>query len=135
MHCDKRIGQMTKVVMDASAVLALLNQETGYKLVEQHLPESMISTVNLSEVVTILIDIGITRSDAETTVNELIKEIIVFDQQQAFIAAELRKSTKSYGLSLGDRACLALSQIKKLPALTADKAWSKLKVAEVICIR
>lgn len=45
----------------------------------------------------------------------ILNEVAVFDQHQASHAASLRKATKSFGLSLGDRACLALSQIKKVP--------------------
>jgi ribonuclease VapC len=116
---------MSRVVLDASAMLALLNQENGYEIVEQHLTDSVMSAVNLSEVVSVLIEIGISREEAETSITELISEIIVFDQQQAYTAASLRKDTKPYGLSLGDRACVALAQIKKLPILTADKVWNK----------
>lgn len=118
---------MNKIVLDASAILALLNQETGYELVEKNLPHSIISTVNLSEVITVLNDIGIPQNESENAVAELIKEIVVFDQEQACIAASLRKHTKVHGLSLGDRACLALSQVENAPVLTADKAWKKLK--------
>lgn len=127
---------MTKIVFDASAVLALLNKETGEEIVEQHLPNSILSTVNLAEAVAALIDIGISREEAESTITELVTEIISFDQQQACIAADLRKITKSYGLSLGDRACLALAQMKNIPVLTADKIWKNINHStEIICIR
>jgi PIN domain nuclease of toxin-antitoxin system len=94
------------------------------------------STVNLSEVVSVLMDIGISKEEAETTTAELLSEIIAFDQQQAYAAASLRKITKPYGLSLGDRACLALGKIKNLPVITADKAWTKISQnIKIICIR
>jgi ribonuclease VapC len=124
---------MNKIVLDASAMLALLNQEAGWEIVEQHLPQSIMSTVNLSEVMTVLINIGAPLKEAEMAVTELVKEIIVFDQQQACIAANLRKSTKLYGLSLGDRVCLALAQVKNVSVLTADKSWGKLKHPVKIC--
>jgi ribonuclease VapC len=117
---------MTRIVLDASAVLALLHQEPGYKMVEQHLPNGLLSVVNLAEVIAVLEDTGMPHKEAVSTVTELIKEIMVFDQPQACLAANLRKSSKSYGLSLGDRACLALAEIQNAPVLTADKAWSKL---------
>jgi|LakMenEpi03Aug12_release.lakeMendotaPanAssembly.Ray.scaffolds.fasta_scaffold867984_3 ribonuclease VapC len=127
---------MNKVVLDASAMLALLNEENGYEIVEQHLTNSVMSTVNLSEVVSVLMDIGISKEEAETTTAELLSEIIAFDQQQAYAAASLRKITKPYGLSLGDRACLALGKIKNLPVITADKAWTKISQnIKIICIR
>ncbi len=123
------------VILDASAVLALLNQEPGYLIVEKYLPEGLISTVNLSEVLTVLADTGLPQQEAENIVSALLKESIVFDEEQALIAAGLRKQTKAYGLSLGDRACLALGKIRKIPVLTADKSWKKLPDADVILIR
>ncbi len=57
---------------------------------------------------------------------------ISYSQEHIFIAANLRKVTKSLGLSLGDRACLALAITKKLTVLTADKAWEKLNVGAKI---
>jgi len=114
---------MAKIVLDASALLALLNNEPGRQIVEEQLPNSIISTVNLSEVITILTEIGVSAKESEIIIKELVKEIIDFDQPQALTAAALRKITKSCGLSLGDRACLALAKLKNLPVLTADKAW------------
>jgi ribonuclease VapC len=112
-----------KIVFDSSALLALLHQEAGYKNVEKYLPQGIISTVNLAEVVAILEEIGIAHSEAEKIVSELMSDIIVFDRSQAILTAQLRKSTKAHGLSLGDRACLSLAKSMNLPVLTADKAW------------
>ena len=127
---------MTKVVLDASAVLALLNQEQGGDKVEEYLSEGILSTVNLSEVLTVLDSIGVPHQDARAMLVNLIKEIVVFDEEQAVVAAFLRKTTKPYGLSLGDRACLALAQIQGVPVLTADKVWKKIPhQVEVLLIR
>lgn len=114
---------MNKVVLDASAVLALLNCEPGHEVVEKQLANGVISAVNLSEVVTILTELGISCEESATITGELIKEVVDFDHAQALLAAGLRKITKSHGLSLGDRACLALAKFKNLPVLTANKAW------------
>lgn len=125
-----------KVVFDASALLALLNKETGYEIVEKHLSQAVISAVNLAEVVSVLIGIGIPQSDALTMTTELVAGIIPFDTEQAAEAAFLRQHTKESGLSLGDRACLALAQCQQLPVITADKVWKELKVSfEIIVIR
>ena len=127
---------MAKAVLDASAVLALLNQEPGAEMVEEYLAESVLSTVNLTEILTVLDDIGMPLKEAKVVVSSLIKEVTPFDEEQATIAASLRKQTKSSGLSLGDRACLALAQMQGLPVLTADKAWKKVsKQVEVLLIR
>lgn len=117
---------MTKIVFDASAVLALLQQEKGAEVAEQYLPNATISAVNFSEVVTVLTDIGMPILEAEETTVGIMKNVFAFDTQQAIIAADFRKITKSLGLSFGDRACLALAKQKNWPVLTADKAWGKL---------
>ena len=127
---------MSKIIFDASAILAILHNERGADIAEKYLPHAVLSTVNLSEVVSVLVDIGMPISDAENLIRSLIKEIIPFDEQQAFKTGSLRKNTKKHGLSLGDRACLSLAKLKNLPVLTADKAWSKLNQDfEVILIR
>lgn len=119
---------MNKIVLDASAVLAVINQEEGHLNVEKHLQFSIISAVNYSEVVTVLSEIGMPVKDVETIMREIMIEIIPFDQELALTAATLRKDTKKFGLSLGDRACLALAKTRKLSVLTADKIWIKTDV-------
>jgi PIN domain nuclease of toxin-antitoxin system len=81
---------MKPTILDASAVLALLNQEPGYQMVEKFLPESVISTVNLSEVIAVLTEIGMRHEEARDIVSALIKEKIPFDEEQAHEAGSLR---------------------------------------------
>ena len=119
---------MNPVVLDASALLAVLNQEPGYKMVEAQLSHAIISAVNLSETITVLTQIGIDLETAETLTAEIVSQIVSFDHVHAVTAAELRNATKAQDLSLGDRACLALAKLKKLPVLTADKAWGRLEL-------
>jgi PIN domain nuclease of toxin-antitoxin system len=116
------------IVFDASALLVLLNKEPGYKLVEQYVPEAIMSAVNLAEVITVLMGAGVPSTVAVSLSSELMTEIVPFDVVQAATSAALRQETKPYGLSLGDRACLALAQQKKLSVLTADKIWGELKL-------
>lgn len=120
-----------KVVLDASALLALLNEETGHHDVEKALPHAIMSSVNLTEAVSVLTDIGVSQEDAESMTLDIIQDIIPFDQSQALIAASLRKQTKSHGLSLGDRACLALAKSLHATVLTADKIWGRLNLTGV----
>lgn len=119
---------MAKIILDASAVLALLNQESGFQIVEQHISHSLISAVNLAEVITVLRQLGMPYSEATELTDEIISHVVAFDKEQAAITAELRTSTKSLGLSLGDRACLALAKLKNLSVLTADSAWAQLEI-------
>jgi len=120
-----------KMIFDASALLALLQEEKGCEHIEKHLSHAIMSSVNFSEVISVLINAGITEKDALTHITALVKEIIPFDSEQAYQAARLRAGTKKYGLSLGDRACIALGQLYKVTILTADKIWSNLSLQDV----
>ena len=127
---------MIKNVLDASAVLAVLNGKRGEKKVIPLLPESVIASVNLSEVAAKLLEAGMDETNAQIAVSVLgIGEVADFTEDLAWDAARLRPLTKQYGLSLGDRACLALARKLNVPAVTADKEWSKLKLCKVVVIR
>ncbi len=128
--------RMSKLVLDASAVLALLNQEPGGDKVEGYLADAILSAVNASEILAVLEDAGMPLVEAEIVLFGLVKEIVVFDREQAVCAAQFRKLSKSYVLSLGDRACLALAKTKNIPVMTADKIWKKVPhQLEVMLIR
>ena len=122
------------VVLDASALLALLGRERGWERVRDALPSAAISTVNLAEVAGKLIDRGV----AASRVDELVDfglERIPLDESMAFVAAQLKPTTR--GLSLGDRCCLATAWCLGRPALTADVAWQRLHIdgLEVLLVR
>lgn len=117
---------MADAVLDASALLALLNGEPGAEPVKTVLGVAAMSAVNLSEVLTVLVDRGVPRDAAEAALGDLPVEIHSFGPAGAAQAAALRPSTRSAGLSLGDRACLALAKELGVPALTADRAWQGL---------
>lgn len=119
---------MSEVVLDASALLALLREEPGGKAVEGYLRRAKMSAVNVSEVIAQLIKYGMPEKVASGVVSSLGLEIVAFDQDMAYRAAALITVTQKAGLSPADRACLALAQKLKLPAVTADKAWSKLNL-------
>lgn len=127
---------MSKYVLDASAILALLNAEEGSQLVENFLPESIISAINLAEVVTRLSVLRMPEGEIRTVLNLLGLEIIPFDEGQAFAAGLLSSYTRPFGLSLGDRACLALARINQATAITADRVWKNLELGiEITLIR
>lgn len=119
---------MSNVILDASALLALTNGEPGGEHVEKHLGSAIMSCVSVSEVTAILCDLGINVEQIRNAILTLVSNVEDFDAQQAYTAGILRPLTKKYGLSLGDRACLALAMKTKCKVLTADKAWSKLKL-------
>lgn len=129
---------MNKVVLDASAVLAFLFEEAGADKVSPVLEtgSGLISSVNYAELVSKLIDQGMPPAIIRETLFGLELELVDHDEAQAFVTGELRTISKAFGLSLGDRACLALGIIKQLPVLTADHVWLKVPVqTEVRVIR
>lgn len=120
---------MYKAVVDASALLAFLKDESiPSQELEALLPKSVISSVNACEVATVMARLEIPPKTIEELIDETVGDIIPFNREHYLLAAKLWKTTKPYGLSLGDRACLALGQEMKLPVYTADKIWGKLKI-------
>lgn len=113
-------------VLDASALLPLLQNEPGADIVLQRLPQAMISAVNLSEVVAKLADYGVPPQRARTALEGLDLDVREFDAAAGYAAADLRDATRALGLSLGDRACLALAIQSGAAAITADRVWARL---------
>ena len=126
---------MSEVVLDSSAVLAILQDEPGALVVRENLPGALLSTVNLAEVVTKLCARGMSIKDARAAVDALDIALIDYDAEQACQTGGLRLTTLAAGLSLGDRACLALAMGRKTSALTSDQTWARLEGFEVVLIR
>ena len=120
---------MNSIVLDASALLAVLNREPGAeKLTPQVLSAAITSTVNLAEVQSKLVSRGIKPDEAWDATISPIRESAVFTDEQAKIAGSLIARTGAFGLSFGDRACLALGIALKAPVYTADRSWKNLKL-------
>jgi PIN domain nuclease of toxin-antitoxin system len=123
---------MAAAVLDASALLAYLADEPGADSVGRAIGDgAAISSVNLAEVFSRVADLG---SDPSTLAVRMTDdgllhgaiEVWPFINEDAIEVARLRPLTRSAGLSLGDRACIALARRAELPVLTADRAWTKL---------
>jgi PIN domain nuclease of toxin-antitoxin system len=114
------------IVLDASALLALLNGERGADVVYAALEASIMSAVNLAEVLSKVVERGGTATAAMSDIQSLGIAIEPFDEGQALVAAELRRLTAAGGLSIGDRACLALAAMKGADVMTADRVWASL---------
>jgi ribonuclease VapC len=123
---------VSDVVLDASALLALINSEPGADVVASAVPDAIISAVNLSEVVGKLRQTGMPVKAIHQVLQPLGLEVRPFDEEQAYLVGLLRDATQSAGLSLGDRACLCLAHKLGLAALTADRAWSRLSVGVTV---
>ena len=119
---------MSEIVLDASALLAILNREPGSERWTEAVAGAKISAVNVSEVIAKLTDLGMAEDDIRRVIEPIDLDVIPFDDAAAWDAGLLRPSTRAAGLSLGDRACLALGQRTKLPVLTADQGWKSLRI-------
>ena len=119
---------MASVVMDASALLALVRDEPGADKVGPHIGRAAISTVNLQEVIKELLLSGLEVVTIRELLDELRLDIRAHDADAAYAAAGLHAQTKEFGRGLGDRSCLALAMQLDVPALTADRDWKKVKV-------
>lgn len=117
---------MSVVVLDASAVLALYGDEPGARLVSAALPGALLSAVNYTEVVGKCLDRGEAISGVLRKIAAMGVQVVAHDLLLARRTGELRPLTRRFGLSLGDRACLALAERERAPILTADRSWKSL---------
>jgi PIN domain nuclease of toxin-antitoxin system len=116
---------MAEAVLDASAVLAFLRREPGEDVVRRVMPRSLLCTVNLTEIVSKLIERGAATAAAFEIARSLPYRIVPYDEDLAYDAGALWAETRTTGLSLGDRACIALARRERLPALTTDQRWTR----------
>jgi PIN domain nuclease of toxin-antitoxin system len=114
---------VTNVVLDASALLALLLREPGAERVAATLDGGLLGVVNLAEVVSYFAKQGLARRDIEDLLRPLPLRVVPADMGLSYAAAMLRPLTLQQGLSLGDRYCLALAKQERLPTLTAERRW------------
>ncbi len=126
---------MSRIVLDASALLALIHREPGQEMVADALVESAISAVNLAEVIGKLAERGVPQARAKAIALSFGVEVVPLDADIAARAGQLRPDTRSAGLSLGDRCCLATAMALGLPALTAESAWEPLAEALGVEVR
>jgi PIN domain nuclease of toxin-antitoxin system len=125
-----------EIVADASAILAALKNEPFSNLDPRRVIGANISAVNLCEVLSKLHDDGLNDIQADSVVSAMDLRVTSFDVAQARSAGRLRSITRHAGLSLGDRACLALGDRLGCRVVTADRAWASLDVGvEIVLIR
>lgn len=124
-------------VFDSSAVLAAVFQEPGGDSVVATWAdgENLISVVNYAEIVAKLNERGMSDAEVSTVMEGVPLSLVDFDQSTAHASGLLRAATKALGLSLGDRACIALAQSRCAKAVTADKEWKKVRQLDILLIR
>ena len=120
---------MSALVLDASAILAAILGEPGGDAVFEQLDDAMVSTVGVAEVYTYASIKNLSTDAIDAFFADTCIEIVALDQQQAVIAGRLASATRSAGLSLGDRSCLALATLRDAQVLTADRAWQQVATA------
>ena len=120
---------MSRVVLDASAILAVIGGEPGHdKLTAELLSTAVCGAVNLAEVHGKLVSRGWSSDEAWEDATSPVQEVLPFDSEQARTAGDLTAQTRHLGLSLGDRACISLALSLKAPMYTAERVWKKLKL-------
>ena len=130
------MGGRLNVVFDSSALLAISFGEAGAERAARGLKGGMMSAVNVAEVISRYIDLGVSEEDARASLQAFGLEIRPFDETQARAAGLMRTTTQKLGLSLGDRACLALAVQEGATVFTADRTWAALDLEiEVELIR
>jgi PIN domain nuclease of toxin-antitoxin system len=113
------------VVLDTSAVLAVIRRELGRDRVVEILPRAIVSTVNYAEVIGNLVIRGMPANIAQAEFAGLRIRTVPFDDEQAVETGGLRRFTHHLNLSLGDRACLALARTRQAAVLTSDRRWAE----------
>jgi ribonuclease VapC len=119
---------MPEAVIDASVLVAILLNEPGAEVGTALSSGALISAVNLAEVVTRMVDKGAAPAIIDAALDGLSITVAAFDKDDALGAGVLRERTRRLGLSLGDRACLALAQRNNATAYTADHRWAALEI-------
>jgi len=129
---------MTSCVIDTSAVFIDLQNEDGADEARKWLRDAAISSVNLHEIVAKATDKGASPDQARELIEKMRLTVHAHDTEDAVESGLLRMTTRGKGLSLGDRACLALARKLNLPAVTANRAWADLADdlgVEVVLVR
>ena len=117
------------VVLDASALLAYLQDEPGCEVIDAVLAESIMSSVNWVEVIQKSVAAEVDLDGMLDQLQALGMKIEPFTIENAELAGRLWKQTQPAGLSLGDRACLSLGICLKVPVWTCDRVWADLNLS------
>ena len=125
------LNMNNRVILDASALLALIQEETGAEIIKPLLKFSVMSAVNVTETLSVLQRTNISPEEGRTLITDIITTIVPFDLEQAEQVAKLHPLVQPQGLSLADRACIALGIKLQIPIYTADRIWAELKLDNI----
>jgi PIN domain nuclease of toxin-antitoxin system len=119
---------VARAVLDSSAIVALILAEPGSDLIADYVGDAIISTVNLQEVIKILLLRGMREESIRIAFAGIGLVSRAHGERDAWAAASLYDATKAKGCGLGDRSCMALAIAEGLPALTTDRVWADLAI-------
>jgi PIN domain nuclease of toxin-antitoxin system len=127
---------VSRAVLDASAVLALLFGETGAAVAVERGQSGFLSAVTYSEAIAKSLDRGVPLETVKQAMDGFRLTLVPFDESHALTAASFRTATRGKNFSFANRACLATALLARLPALTADRKWQEVDLGvEIILIR
>jgi len=126
-----RLSMNNRVILDASALLALIQEETGAEIIKPLLKFSVMSAVNVTETLSVLQRTNISPEEGLTLITDIVTTIVPFDLEQAEQVAKLHPLVQPQGLSLADRACIALGIKLQIPIYTADRIWDEIKLDNI----
>lgn len=125
-------------LIDASAILAMLRDESGGDRLAQYLDDGLIAQINRIEVVQFFVKLERSFDEAEGVMAALALNKVVLNEAMEARAAQMVPFTKQFGLGIGDRICLATASVLEVPVVTADRDWNKVKwplLPEIIQLR
>lgn len=127
---------MNGVVLDSSAVIALLLNEPGAEKVSCYEGHTAMSAINLAEVCIRMVEIGVAEDKIRQFLSAIRVQVYPFDVEQAYAVSKFRNLARKYGMSLADCACIQLGKQLNLPVVTGDRAWTRVDLGvEVDLIR
>ena len=116
---------MIEYVLDATALIALVAQESGSERIAELLENSVVGAVNLAETANKLLEKGFSAAAVRESLAKLELKIEDWTEAMAYRSAEFTRFNKSHGLSLGDRACLTVAKQLRITAVTSDSTWRR----------
>ncbi|MEO0683783.1 MAG: type II toxin-antitoxin system VapC family toxin [Cyanobacteria bacterium J06649_11] len=116
------------VVLDASAIIAVIKEEPGHEAVMPFIRNAVVLSVNFSEAVAYFAKHIVDDQVVSKVVQPFARAVVPYGFEESFLAGKLIRDTQQHGLSLGDRACIALGMVRKTSVITTDRAWAQLDV-------
>lgn len=123
---------MSRVVLDASAILAVAFNEAGCEQVLEYKDSATVSAVNQTEVISKLLRFEMPLPEIETFLSEAFPSVVAFDKRQASLAADIHQQNRHHRISYADASCMALATLNQSPVITGDRKWAEIPLSIAI---